>query len=343
MQRLPSIVVVTTPTRFQGLLARWGTKGQAKFRLKQAVAHNMLVNEQLGAFSKSQAVTNAEADFDLYEAENLVYEKNVVEVRNELDLGFPVTLLERRYLPTYEFRNAMAVVVVGPDGLVANTAKYVGDLPIIGVNPDPQRNDGILLPFHVDGVRKAVKSVVEQRAKLRSVTMAEATLTDGQRLLAFNDLFIGRRSHASARYNLNWLGGGESQSSSGVIVATGAGSTGWLSSVFNMLNGLNSWTANRNDDSTNNHLPASHSRLNLQWQEKKLAWVVREPFASRHSQTNLVAGMIEGENELVLESLMPEGGAIFSDGIEDDFLEFNSGTTVRIGIAKQQARIVMPS
>ena len=253
----------------------------------------------------------------------------------------------------------MAVVVIGPDGLVANTAKYVGDLPIIGVNPDPKRNDGILLPFDVDGVRKAVQSVFDQKAKIRHVTMAEASLNDGQRLLAFNDLFIGRRTHASARYNLNWHGTGESQSSSGVIVATGAGSTGWLSSVFNMLNGLNSWTAARAGVSTNKGPSTSNqaggkvdkktseiippkSEFQMSWQEKKLAWIVREPFASRHSSANLVAGMIEHENELVLESLMPAGGAIFSDGIEDDFLEFNSGSTVRIRIADQQARIVLP-
>ena len=32
----------------------------------------------------------------------------------------------------------------------------------------------------------------------RDVTMAQAVLNDGQRLLAVNDLFIGRRTHVSA-------------------------------------------------------------------------------------------------------------------------------------------------
>jgi hypothetical protein len=52
--------------------------------------------------------------------------------------------------------------------------------------------------------------------------------------------------------------------------------------------------------------------------------------------------MLEKNETLVLESLMPEGGAIFSDGIESDFLEFNSGSTVNIKVADQQARIVVP-
>ncbi len=329
MQRLPSIVIVTAPTRYQGLVARWGTKGQAKFRLQRAAAHQVLQMRTDAGTAQSAAA--AEADFQRYEAENDTYQATVEQARKSLDLGYPLTVVERRYLPTYEFRNAMVVVVIGPDGLVANTAKYVGDLPIIGVNPDPQRIDGVLLPFRVSQVRLAVERVVQQSAVEKRVTMAEALLNDGQSLLAFNDLFIGRRTHVSARYNVTWRRFSESQSSSGVIVATGAGSTGWLSSIFNMTRGVSTWTGGA---------PGKTVRLN--WDERALAWVVREPFASRFSQAELVAGLLEHGEELVLESLMPEGGAIFSDGIEDDFLEFNSGATARIRLAEQQARLVVP-
>ncbi len=179
---------------------------------------------------------------------------------------------------------------------------------------------------------RAVKAVLEERAVTRSVTMAQAVLSDGQRLLAFNDFFVGRRSHVSARYNLRWRGKAEPQSSSGVIVATGAGSTGWLSSVFNMMRGVSQWTGGK-----------AGQPFRLEWQERRLAWVVREPFASRHSSANIVAGMVAEGEELVVESLMPESGVIFSDGIEEDFLEFNSGSTVRITVAGQQANLVVPS
>ena len=40
---------------------------------------------------------------------------------------------------------------------------------------------------------------------------------------------------------------------------------------------------------------------------------------------------------------MPEGGVVFSDGIEEDFLVFNSGSTARITVARQQANLVVPS
>lgn len=327
MQKAQSIALVTTPTRYQGLLQRWGTRGQARFRLKQAIAHQGLDANQPDPGSSAE-----EADFDLYAAEHSNYEAVVDELRNRLaGIKLPVALVERRYLPSFEFRNAAVVLVVGPDGLVANTAKYVGELPIVGINPDPRRNDGVLLPFRVHEAARVVQQVLAGQARLKPVSMAAATLNDGQQLLAFNDLFIGRRTHVSARYNLTVReGNSEPQSSSGVIVATGAGSTGWLSSVFNMMQGVTAWSGGQ-----------PGKPLKIDWQDRKLAWVVREPFASRHSRARLVAGMIAEGESLVLESLMPEGGAVFSDGIEDDFLEFNSGTTVRITLASRQARLAV--
>lgn len=73
----------------------------------------------------------------------------------------------------------------------------------------------------------------------------------------------------------------------------------------------------------------------------RLIWAVREPFASKSSRAELVAGLLAEEPELVVESLMPEGGVIFSDGIESDFLPFASGTIARIGASNQKANLVV--
>ena len=224
-------------------------------------------------------------------------------------------------------------MVVGPDGLVANTAKYVGDLPIVGVNPDPARNDGILLPFHAEQAPRAVKAVLERRAATRPVTMAQAELSDGQRLLAFNDFFVGRRSHVSARYNLRWRGKAEPQSSSGVIVATGAGSTGWLSSVFNMMRGVSKWTGGKAGQPRSTRVAGSPPRLG------RARTVCQPAFVSQHRGRH---GRGTAKNWSSKASC-PNSGVIFSDGIEEDFLEFNSGSTVRITVAGQQANFVVPA
>jgi hypothetical protein len=209
-------------------------------------------------------------------------------------------------------------------------AKYVGEQPLVGVNPDPERFDGILLPYEVAGARAAVRRVLEGKAAYRQVTLAEARLEDGQRLLGFNDLFIGARTHVSARYRLRFEGREEAQSSSGVLVSTGAGSSGWLSSVFALARGLTERTGG---------VPGKPWKLG--WEEPRLAFVVREPFVSRHSAADVVGGFVTAEQELVLESRMASGGVIFSDGVEEDFLTFGAGATARIRPAKQRARLVV--
>ncbi len=164
------------------------------------------------------------------------------------------------------------------------------------------------------------------------MTWAAAQLQDGQKLLAFNDFFIGANTHVSARYTLRVGKAAEPQSSSGVLVSTGAGSTGWMSSVFNMAAGIASSFG----------IPTAASRpVPFAWDTPQLLWAVREPFVSRTSQANLVAGTLNSGAELVIESNMAAGGVIFSDGVESDYLPFNSGTIARITVAPQQAQLVI--
>src|SRR6201991_515924 len=301
------LIIVTRKTRLQELVERFNTRSQAKFYIE-----------------------HAGGDFNDYEREDDAYRSSLEVLRRSLDFEMPQQLVDRTLVPTFQFQREDLVVTLGQDGLVANTAKYVGAQPIVAVNPEPKRFDGILLPFLPDQARLAVSKVIEAKASIHEVTLAEIKLHDGQRLLAFNDLFIGARSHVSALYRINYGSKSEIQSSSGVLVSTGAGSPGWLSSVFNMASGVASFCGGN-----------AVKPIRLPWEDRRLVYVVREPFVSHHSQANLVAGMLEAEQELVLVSLMPSGGAVFSDGMEADFLEFNSGAVATVKAAEQRARIVV--
>lgn len=64
------------------------------------------------------------------------------------------------------------------------------------------------------------------------------------------------------------------------------------------------------------------------------------PFASKKTQTGITAGILMNQTKLIVESLMPANGVIFSDGIETDFLKFNLGSIATIGIAKEKAQLV---
>ncbi|MEK7224077.1 MAG: sugar kinase, partial [Bacteroidota bacterium] len=200
------------------------------------------------------------------------------------------------------------IVVIGQDGLVANTAKYSKGLPIVAVNPDKKRYDGVLLPFDTSNAVYGVENVLSERFLSRSMRFAEAKLNDGQRLLAFNDLFIGVSSHVSARYRISYNKKTEEHSSSGLIISTKAGSTGWLSSIFNMAYGVTSMFEK--------NLKLKRPKL----KDNDLLFAVREPFQSIRTQAGITAGILKDKNNLIIESLMPSNGIIFSDGIESDFL-----------------------
>lgn len=309
------VVLVTRKTRLQGLVERFNTIGQARFYLE-----------------------HSGGNFSLYQQEHDVYYAAVDRLRSELNLLDKFQEIERGFLPNFLFNETDIVVTVGIDGLVANTAKYLNGQPLIAVNPDPEHIDGILLPFRVDQAAASAQDVVKNQYHVRNITMAEAQLNDGQSLLAFNDLFIGVKSHISARYRIEMGKRQERQSSSGVIVSTGVGSTGWLSSMFNMAEGLTRGFAPR---------PATKKdatkRFRLDWEAEKLAFVVREPFASKTSSAEIVSGYINPNAPLTIHSEMPEGGVIFSDGVETDFLAFNAGAIATIQLAKKRTHLVVGS
>jgi NAD kinase len=301
------VVVITRKTRLAELVERFNTRAQAKFYIE-----------------------HAGGDFREYELEDDAYRGAIEMVRRSVEVGLKVQLVDRSLVPTFTFLPQDIVVTLGQDGLVANTAKYVGRQPIVAVNPDRERFDGILLPFSPEQTKEMVEKVARQQYRVRPVTLAEARTNDGQRLLAFNDLFIGAQSHVSARYRIKWAGASEPQSSSGILISTGAGSTGWMSSVFNMTAGVEALLGGR-----------KMKPVYFPWEDRRLLFVVREPFVSKHSKADVVAGWIEASHKLELESQMPSGGVIFSDGMEADYVAFNSGTQVTVGAAAEAAQLVV--
>ncbi|WP_087018680.1 sugar kinase [Thaumasiovibrio subtropicus] len=297
-------VLVTRKTRLMELKEKYCTLGQAKFYL-----------EHLGE------------SFDQYEDEHqqfLAVKQNVQ--RTLFNLG-RVLELDRELLPTYLFQADDIVVVLGQDGLVANTLKYLTTQPVIAINPLPALFDGILLPFKPSQVRDIVLATLNQEVRIQAITLAEATTNLGHSMLAVNDLFIGPRSHTSARYRLEISNASEEQCSSGIIVSTGLGSTGWMKSI---ITGACAIAGQNNKDSKP-----------VPWDEKSLTYAVREPFPSATSQCAKVFGRITPRNHLTLTSRMPENGVIFSDGLEQDAIAFNAGTVATISISASSGSLVL--
>jgi len=303
------IVLVTRKTRLEDLVARYLTAAQARFYV-----------EHLGA------------DFSGYEREHEVYQAQRHATLQVLEQWGRYQVIERGFLPNFIFAPDDIVVALGQDGVVANTMKYLDDHPLIGLNPDPARHDGILLPFAPSDLAKLLPEVASDKRNSQAVTMAEARLSDGQVLHAVNDLFIGARTHVSAIYEIAAGGTTERQSSSGLIVSTGLGSTAWFKSIV---------TGSLAIAGSFGGPPPLNGYDALPWDAAELRFAVREPFPSRRSQTNLVCGRLASEEQLRIRSLMAENGVIFSDGIETDRLDFNAGAEVTIGIARRRGRLIV--
>ncbi|MDO3380899.1 sugar kinase [Gilvimarinus algae] len=297
-------VVVHRKTRMQELVERFNTWPQARFYLE----HNQV-------------------DVQDYLDEHDLYQQRLNEVERCLKERGRFQWLERNLLPTYQFSPDDIVVVIGQDGLVANTLKYLKGQPVIAINPDPERWDGQLLPFRVNDLAEIVAQVQAKQSNIKAVTFAKASTNDGQTLLAVNDLFIGPKTHTSARYRLSWNGQSESHSSSGVIVSTGMGSSGWFQSILAGAMGVTGKFGH----------PLSGG---FAWDDRWLQFAVREPFPSQTTGTSLVFGEVTESKPLQLESFMPENGVVFSDGVEQDYLAFNSGCILTIGVAQHQGALV---
>jgi len=148
---------------------------------------------------------------------------------------------------------------------------------------------------------------VKRDVTIEARTMVEGVLDTGEKLCALNELFIGHRSHQSARYLITDGKLEEEQSSSGIIVATGTGATGWARSI----------------------MEATHLSIKIRPDEPALAWFVREPFPSVSTSTGMRSGKLAGK-ALQITSHMNDGGVVFADGIEQDFLMFDWGKSLSV-------------
>ncbi|MGI9203489.1 MAG: hypothetical protein ACR2Q3_05745 [Woeseiaceae bacterium] len=300
------VVVVTRQTELDELVRRFNTPAQARFYLEQ------------GGHS-----------FDRIQNAHSKYKKVVKSVVRSLAADQKHQVIDRGIVPQFTFASDDLVITIGQDGLVSNTAKYLNGQPIFAINPDPELYDGVLLPFGAGEFRPFLNAALNGEVDSSTVTLAQASSSDGQQLLAFNDFFVGARSHVSARYKIEIADQSEMHSSSGIIISTGAGSTGWLQSVYAGAAGvINALGGEVTPPPNDGRLP---------WDSEQLIYSVREPFPSQVTQCSMVHGHLSVEAPLRLTSHMPANGVIFSDGVEADFLEFNSGATLTIAPAERKS------
>ncbi len=298
MTLLPRVVVVTRRSELDELVAHHGTRRQAAWFLDQR-----------------------DRDIDEVDERHQALERAVRTSLGAIPLDWRRATVERADLDRFAFAPEDVVLVVGQDGLVANVAKYLDGQPVIGVDPEPGRNPGVLVAHRATAVADLLGPAV---ARLGTGpvgggrTMVEAVTDDGLHLSALNEVYIGQPNHQSARYVLAADGRTERQSSSGLLVGTGTGSTGWCRSVAE----------------------ERRSPLVLPGPgDDRLCWFVREAWPSPATGTTLTEGELAAGEALVV-SAESDQLVVFGDGIEHDALRLTWGQRVTVRVADRRLNLV---
>lgn len=296
-------VLVHRRTELDELLDRHATRGQAEFFLR----------------TRGRTLADVEARHDAAASARRAVAASVPS-------DWALAEVERADLDRFLFAPQDVVVVVGQDGLVANAAKYLDQQLVVGVNPEPGSNLGVLVRHDAASAERIIAELAAvvrtaggkpfDAVRCDELTMVKARLDDGQELRAVNELFLGHPSHQSARYVLAADGASERHSSSGLIVSTGTGATGWCASIAH--------------DRGGRRLPGRT--------DPALAWFVREAWPSPVTGVTMTEGVLGPDGELVV-TVQSDRLVVFGDGMEADRLEVSWGQEVRIGRAERRLRL----
>jgi NAD kinase len=298
----PRVVIVHRRTELQELLDRHATRGQAEFFLRTRGRTMQSVQERHDRLDAALAAFRGAIPADWRRAD-----------------------VERADLSRFLLAPEDIIAVVGQDGLVANVAKYLHGQPVLGINPEPGENPGVLVPHTVTNAIRLLHRAGQAESKPWSHFTCEqrptvtAELDDGQQLSGLNEIFVGHASHQSARYLLQTPDGrAERQSSSGLIVSTGTGATGWCASIALERGGRGA-------------LP--------QPTDLRLAWFVREAWPSPITGTTLTEGALQASESLRI-TVASDQLVVFGDGMEEDRLTATWGQEINVRLGDRPLQLV---
>ena len=206
------------------------------------------------------------------------------------------------------FKDVDMVIVLGGDNSFTCVSQLIGKTPILGINIDPDRSAGCLMQHKASNKDSIVKlrDSLEKGYAIELWTRLQANVDGIDITPATSEYFLGEKQrNYMSRHILTYQGKEYEQKCSGLLVATGAGSTGWYKSAIPLR------------DSFSKTIPSA-------------AFVATESYSGRRHVTD---GFFDYKEELTIHSLNDSEGIISVDSWNE--VPFPRGSVAKIKIGTQ--------
>lgn len=208
------------------------------------------------------------------------------------------------------------VIILGGDNYFQYVSHFLDTQFVLGVNSDPERSEGVLTAFDDQSFAQVFEKVRNGQFILEEWSRLEVSL-NGQKInsLAISEVYIGSWERFNiSKYVLSFKGEEEEQKSSGVLIATGAGSTGWF----------------RSATGGDNIFPKT---------AKEARFFVTEIFRGKHHLGKISKGVIKPGEKLEITSLGKHKNVVSIDSKLNH--DFPRGSKVSIEFSDKQLKVIV--
>lgn len=212
-------------------------------------------------------------------------------------------IVSKKHLEGIDF-----VVSIGGDGTFLSAAHYINDTPILGVNSDVNRSEGALTTINLSQLNNKIKQIIENKVKIKNYTREKIIIHQKNKKTetehALNETFFGNiNPHHTTNYEITHKDRTEHQRSSGIVIATGTGSTAWYHSMGGFAFGR---------------------------ERKQLRFRVRELYKRKLHKPKIKKGKIKPEKKLTIISKMNHA-IVAIDSIRTHPINKNDKIEISIG------------
>ncbi len=224
---------------------------------------------------------------------------------------FPNALIiQKDNLTKENIKKVDITIALGGDNHFQYVSHFIENELILGVNSDFLSSEGVLLSGTTNNLELISNRCNNDDYIIEKWTRINVIINKKQVTRATCDIFVGEAErHLTSRNIIFYNGLTRQQKSSGILITTGSGSTGWYNSASRFI------------DEEPIFDPKS----------KYAKFIVTEPYKGSLTDYSLIKGKIDNDKILKINSLNSNNGRVIADSLE--IFNFNRGNFLEVEIS----------